>query len=405
MSSICSYKNIVFLIGFLIGMNIAFSLIKMEEDYTINSFSLSLTVIHPYKNWFSKKFLSRFSIDYDEISYGKETKVSEAEYLNKEVSIICAVFMKKVQNAKALQDTWGKKCNRLIFFSTREFNDFPVVQFKPKNSWHFLCDCIRHIWKNYGNQMQWVLFVPDDMFVIPENLRYYVAPLDYRNPHYLGHALTFWGQLYNIGQAGYVVSKGALSALESRFNTTEKCAMGGKYWKNEDFYLGKHLGELGITPEDTRDSLGRGRFHGYSFNQLLFRGKISTLGSYWKRSVFPVHEGRECCSDLSITFHGIEADKIYLYDYLLNHLRVFRHGGHRGNMPPVLSTPEEEVWKSFLRKEGHPVENVSAEEYFRLWQDKVSAPDDFNKRIRSEQMSHFFEGLLSAAQGNDSVNE
>ena len=85
-----------------------------------------------------------------------------------------------------------------------------------------------------------------------------------------------------------------LSMCQRRKSRELKCApcsakvyfqAGGKYWKNADWYLGKHLAGMGvkvainsihkyrqiiqinsqIQVKDTRDHLGRGRFNGYSF--------------------------------------------------------------------------------------------------------------------------------------------
>jgi hypothetical protein len=94
------------------------------------------------------------------------------------------------------------------------------------------------LWQNNKENLHWVLFVSDDIFAIPENLRYYVASLDYNEPHYLGSDITFWGKTYNVGEAGYVLSKGVIYALQMKFNSSESCLKSGKYWRNEDFYLG-----------------------------------------------------------------------------------------------------------------------------------------------------------------------
>ena len=90
-------------------------------------------------------------------------------------------------------------------------------------------------------------------------IRYYVAPLNSSQPHYLGHAMKFWAQEYNWGPAGYTLSLAAVRILLSKFDTREKCEAGGKYWKNGDWYLGKHLASLGVTVRDTRDHAGKSR--------------------------------------------------------------------------------------------------------------------------------------------------
>jgi hypothetical protein len=97
------------------------------------------------------------------------------------------------------------------------------------------------LWQINKADLHWALFVPDDVFVIPENLRFYVASLDYNEPHYLGDDVAFWGKVYNVGDAGYVLSKGVIYALQMKFNSSELCQKSGKYWRNEDFYLGNYM--------------------------------------------------------------------------------------------------------------------------------------------------------------------
>ena len=46
-------------------------------------------------------------------------------------------------------------------------------------------------------------------------IRYYVAPLNSSQPHYLGHAMKFWAQEYNWANAGYVLSISAVQLLLS----------------------------------------------------------------------------------------------------------------------------------------------------------------------------------------------
>lgn len=43
--------------------------------------------------------------------------------------------------------------------------------------------------------------------------RYFVAPMNHSDPHYLGHGMTFWGEAYNWQNAGYALSKVFLSII------------------------------------------------------------------------------------------------------------------------------------------------------------------------------------------------
>ena len=106
------------------------------------------------------------------------------------------------------------------------------------------------------DKIQWVLIASEDTFALPENLRYYVAPMDSQVDYYLGHAMKFWNVVYNWADAGYVISKGTLKKLMKKFPDDQACEKGGQYWKNSDWYIGKHLTTMKIHPEDTRDHIG-----------------------------------------------------------------------------------------------------------------------------------------------------
>ena len=52
--------------------------------------------------------------------------------------------------------------------------------------------------------------------------------------------------------------------------------------------IGFYLKELGILPMDTRDKEGRGRFHGFNINTLLWPGKLFYKSDYYKKALYPV---------------------------------------------------------------------------------------------------------------------
>lgn len=210
-----------------------------------------------YSTWLEKQNLRLSSLDLDRYLYGpqEDDDVQEIEengriewrWLRKRVSITCVVFVEKLKLAKSIQATWGKRCNDIYFFGHRlkkmDADEVPIINVAAKivSSWQLLCEAMKYIWEDRtANKIEWIIFVKDDTMVIPENLRYMVAPLDHNSDYYLGHPVVLWGQTYNLAQSGYVLSKGALAKVVRMFNTSEKCVTGGKYWKKEDYYLGKN---------------------------------------------------------------------------------------------------------------------------------------------------------------------
>jgi len=214
---------------------------KVNETSDFNSIT--------YRTWLSAQNLKLYRIDLDKYLYGpqerndtKEIKNVEWNWLRKRVSVTCVVFVEKLKLGKSIKATWGKRCNNIYFFGHRlKDADLPIININIKivSSWQLLCEVMNYIWNNKVENLEWIIFVKDDTIIIPENLRYIIAPLDHRHDYYLGHPVVLWGQTYNVAQSGYVLSRGALGKIVQMFNTTEKCIKGGKYWKKEDYYLGK----------------------------------------------------------------------------------------------------------------------------------------------------------------------
>ncbi|XP_017877232.1 C1GALT1-specific chaperone 1-like protein [Ceratina calcarata] len=338
-----------------------------------------------YNELLKDKGLKSRELDLDSYLYGPKSETElEADWLKSQVDITCVVFVKKIKLAKAIRDTWGKRCNRIYFFGRKKDSDVPVISFDVKltSSWQLLCEAFTYIWRDKP-RLQWLLFVKDETLVIPENLRYMLAPLNHTQDYYLGHAVVLWGQAYNVADAGYVISAPVLRKLIKKFDSSEKCLVGGKYWKQEDYYLAKHLASMGIHPSDTRDQYLRGTFHGYSLQSLLW-GVVKT-GVYWNRALYPIE--KECCSFTSITFNVAEPDKMRTFNYLLYHFHVLNMKAAFGRKQAARIVPEEDVWKIALKDEFNItyLQDISSDAYYKIWHAKYSEPEQLiNMNYRSK---------------------
>lgn len=200
-----------------------------------------------YYAWLAAQNLKSYQIDLDRYLYGPQEEddakdIKEWNWLREQVSVTCVVFVEKLKLGQSIKATWGKRCNNIYFFGHRlKDAELPVINAHVKiiSSWQLLCEAMNYVWNDKVDKLEWIIFVKDDTLIIPENLRYMVAPLNHRHDYYLGHPVILWGQIYNVAQSGYVLSRGALDKVVQMFNTTEKCIRSGKYWKKEDYYLGK----------------------------------------------------------------------------------------------------------------------------------------------------------------------
>ncbi|KAL7288805.1 hypothetical protein TKK_0016782 [Trichogramma kaykai] len=391
----------IFLFGFLFGFLIV-CFIEHSKNGTGTSTQIDKglkTTLYPvqdsasFEKWQENLNIHFSTVDADSHVYGSvsgKNVISEDEWLLQKVSVTCVIFVEKLKLAETIQDTWGRRCNTFIFFSQRLHDDkLGVINLgiKYTSSWHFLCESMNYLWNRRDEiSLNWTIFVLDNTYVIAENLRYKLAPLDYKKPHYLGHAVILWGLPYNVAQAGYVLSYGAFEKLMQVYDTHNKCATSGKFWKKEDFYLGKHLRSLGIHPSDTRDREKQGTFTGYPLSTML-RGAI-VPDSYIVRAYYPL--ASKCCSDRLITFRIIDEEKLRTVDYFLHHVRPFINGSH-GNKPAPTPFPEDQVWKMALREEFNitdPEKILGSDRYFEIWREKYSDPKHFFDAFRSNRKDH-----------------
>ncbi|XP_058797465.1 C1GALT1-specific chaperone 1-like isoform X2 [Phymastichus coffea] len=354
--------KVVFVIGFLFGFLSVFiykyvnSIIESPKLHK-SSLKIVWTFLENwsesaknYEAWCQNQNVKLSELNLDEYAYGAQSinhsdvkkLVLESKWLRTKVPITCVVFVEKLKLVATITDTWGKHCNKLLFFS-RNLSDsnFSVINLgiKYTSAWQFLCEIMNYIWKRRNEiPLNWIIFIKDDTIVVPENLQYNLAALNYMEPYYLGHAIVLWGTPYNVAQAGYVLSYESLRRVIKLFNTSKKCAAGGKYWKNEDYYLGKHLGSLGVHPSDTRDSENKTTFHGYPLNVLLWG--IAKPGAYYSRAIYEPNS--KCCSSRTVTFSNGDAEKMRTINYLLYHLNTFESGIY-GNKPAPTPIPEDKV--------------------------------------------------------------
>ncbi|KAJ8967478.1 hypothetical protein NQ314_002792 [Rhamnusium bicolor] len=362
-------RLITFFIGVIIGVLLAIKYKNyVVEVYTKSEVSAKKH-IPSYNTWLESQRLKRKDILWDILRYKRHDYMIESHFLYSKIKVLCIILVRNSRNVKAIENTWGRGCNNIKLIEVNAKNKVIFgKRNKESSSWVLLCKTLKNI--NY--EYDWVLIANDNTFFILENLRYYVASLKSSKRYYMGYAVKFWDTVYNSGEAGYVISKGTVYTFNKHFMETD-CST-NTYWNREDFYLGKYLSKLNITPIDTRDSEGLSTFHPYNWYHVFFPGE-----NYYKTSIFPV----QCCSKNSISFQAIEGDKMYTYYYLLYTLQIFVDGKF-GNRPSATQIPDEQVWKQFLKERNVPSDNITSIQYFKIWENLVDDPSSFAALIKKE---------------------
>ncbi|XP_057381630.1 glycoprotein-N-acetylgalactosamine 3-beta-galactosyltransferase 1-like [Daphnia carinata] len=332
-----SRRNVTFTISVVFGCCIIFLMNQsIHQLLTGNTVGVPY-VVHETSSKIAKDYSSRVSIVQD----------GEKADLYEKVRVLCWILTSPDNHktkALAVKETWGKRCNVLLFMSSAADPSLPSVQLPVREGrnqlWGKTREAFRHIWNHYRDEADWFLKADDDTYVVVENLRYFLSPYNTSKALWFGHkykAIVETG--YFSGGAGYVLSKEATRRFveEGYFNAL---ACRHDHEGAEDAEMGKCMQNLNVSAMDTRDSKGRGRFFPFVPEQHYFAGKITPSYWYWNNIYYAPTQGRECCSDTAISFHYVNPQQMYIYDYFLYQLRPF---GMKADRRPSIPEPPPDL--------------------------------------------------------------
>jgi hypothetical protein len=222
----------------------------------------------------------------------KPTNLSPID-LESEVRILCWVLTHPLNHknkATTVKNTWGKRCNKLVFISTRPDDDLGVLLVNVTedrvNLWGKTRHGLQKVYEKYGNDYDWFLKADDDTWIFMENLRHFLYAYSPDMPIYFGCKLKpFVTQGYMSGGSGYVLSREAVRRFSEEAITDDyKCWNGTE--GNEDVEIGKCLDRVGVLAGDSRDDLNRSRFLPFPADGLI----RNLFGETWldNASFYPI---------------------------------------------------------------------------------------------------------------------
>lgn len=186
--------------------------------------------------------------------------------LHDEVRILCWVLTFPLNHhtkAAAVRDTWGKRCNKLVFISTLPDDNLDILLVNITEErlylWGKTKQGLQQVYENYGNDYDWFLKADDDTWIFMENLRQFLYPYSPEMPIYFGCKLKPYVDQGYMSGSGYVLSREAVRRFnEDALTDDYKCWNGTE--GNEDVEIGKCLSHVGVLAGDSRDDQSRARF-------------------------------------------------------------------------------------------------------------------------------------------------
>lgn len=167
--------------------------------------------------------------------------------------------------------TWGHRCNILLFMSSKPSESvannlsLPIVELDVSEGreslWNKTKAAFNYVYTHHMGDADWFLKADDDTYVVVENLRYLLKDKTPHAPVYFGRRFKGYAdQGYMSGGAGYVLSRAALR----KFATVliQNSSLCPEYFPGvEDVLMGMCLEKCGVKAMNTRDAVGRQRFH------------------------------------------------------------------------------------------------------------------------------------------------
>lgn len=134
------------------------------------------------------------------VQVAKDTSLYDetlAQEMYKKVRILCMIVtMPKNHKTKAqhVRDTWGRRCNKIIFISSGFDPDLETIDAHVKESREFLWEKTKFLFQlaydKYLNEFDFFLKADDDTYMFMENLRHMLIQYNPDESFYFGYRYT-----------------------------------------------------------------------------------------------------------------------------------------------------------------------------------------------------------------------
>jgi len=249
--------------------------------------------------------------------------------------IFCLVYTTEKGHDRIpnIRETWGPKCDGFMVGSTKTDVSIGAVNILHEgpeeydNIWQKVRSMWSYIYDNYYEKYDWFHIGGDDLFLMVENLRYYLESDEIRTaanggiylpegnetrqtPLLLGRRFSYMGDMDNIfdsGGSGYTMNKAAFKLLVTEgfpnyfphLKTFSEDTMVATLFKKIDT----------ILPYDTKDDAGGERYMPFlPGDHLSYRLPDDPKKDWYAKYSIDIKEGLNHCSPQSVAFHYVKGD-------------------------------------------------------------------------------------------------
>ncbi|OQS01244.1 glycoprotein-N-acetylgalactosamine 3-beta-galactosyltransferase [Achlya hypogyna] len=234
------------------------------------------------------------SIDVDESNAALDlVRVARVAQAPRILCFVNTISPHHATKAQTIKDTWGKRCDKLVFLSNATDVALGAVALVAPSDhdhlWQKHKASIAYIWEHFRHEYDWFYKADDDAYVILENLRAYLRSPEIVmqqdvEPLQLGHRFRvsrdlmeyyvqdkailreyvhrwrYWW-LFNSGGPGYAMNKLYMQRAVESF--PEPHCFSDEYsdMVPDDVAISFCMAFAGASPTNTRDLHGRERWH------------------------------------------------------------------------------------------------------------------------------------------------
>ncbi|XP_034489446.1 glycoprotein-N-acetylgalactosamine 3-beta-galactosyltransferase 1 [Drosophila innubila] len=241
------------------------------------------------------------------ISNSNSNSSVTAHLNNNATRILCLVVASSLHSHAAhIERTWGRRCNKLLFMGSQRDKKLNIKE-RHTNSWAKTRYQLQHVYQHYYEDYDWFLKVPDNTYVIMENLQHFLQAYTPETPIYFGS--NDWEQMkrgYVSGAVGYVFSKAALHRFMNLGHGNGNLCSNRNYGI-EHVEIARCLRNAGVVAGNSRDEDGLSRF--------------LPVPPYAQQNLN--NKSHSFFSNTAIAFHYSNFRDFYMIEYVIYKLRPF----------------------------------------------------------------------------------